>query len=115
MTMDIYTLLTAASTAFAAIGGVELVKFLTARKQYGRKADAEADAAELGVLKETTEFLQQQLREKEERFADQTKVVRGLNEQVLTLTREKAQLELDLQKFRCIRPRCAQREPQNGY
>ena len=115
MTMDIYTLLTAASTAFAAVGGVEAAKFFIGRKEYRRKVDAEADAAELGVLKDTTELLQQQLWVKEERFADQTKVVRGLNEQVLTLTREKAQLELDLQKFRCIRPRCAQREPQNGY
>lgn len=113
--MDIITLLTSASAAFAAVGGVEATKFIIGRKEYRRKVDAEADAAELGVLKDTTEFLQAQLREKEERFAEQTKVVRDLNAQVLELTREKAQVELELQRFRCIRPRCAQREPQNGY
>ena len=32
--MDFITLITAASTAFAAIGGVEAVKFVLARKQY---------------------------------------------------------------------------------
>lgn len=113
--MDFITLITAASTAFAAIGGVEAVKFVLARKQYGRKAEAEADAAELGVLKDTTEFLQGQLMEKEERFAEQTKVVRELNAQVLELTKQKASVELELQRYRCIRKGCAQREPQNGY
>ena len=113
--MDIITLITTVSAAFAAVGGVEAAKFFIGRKEYRRKVDAEADAAELGVLKDTTEFLQVQLRDKEERFADQTKVVRELNSQVLELTREKAQVELELQRYRCIRPRCAQREPQNGY
>ena len=113
--MDIITLITTASAAFAAVGGVEAAKFFIGRKEYRRKVDAEADAAELGVLKDTTGFLQVQLRDKEERFADQTKVVRELNAQVLELTKEKAQVELELQRYRCIRPRCAQREPQNGY
>ena len=113
--MDIITLITTASAAVAAVGGVEAARFFRGRKEYRRKVDAEADAAELGVLKDTTEFLQVQLRDKEERFADQTKFVRELNAQVLELTKEKAQVELELQRYRCIRPRCAQREPQNGY
>ena len=67
------------------------------------------------MLRETVDFLQTQLKEKEERFAEQTRVVRELNVQVLNLTNEKAKVELDLQRYKCVRKGCAQREPQNGY
>ena len=43
--MDIITLITTASAAFAAVGGVEAAKFFIGRKEYRRKVDAEADAA----------------------------------------------------------------------
>ena len=36
-------------------------------------------------------------------------------DEVLELTKQKAAVELDLQKFRCIRQKCSSREPQNGY
>ena len=61
------------------------------------------------------EFLQTQLREKEQRFAQQTELVRSLNAEILDLTKMKASLELELQRYRCIRPNCPQREPQNGF
>ena len=114
-TMDVWTVMTSLSAAFAAIGGVEVVKFFLSRKQYARKAEAEADSAEFAVLRETVDFLQTQLKEKEERFAEQTRVVRELNVQVLNLTNEKAKVELELQRYKCVRKGCAQREPQNGY
>ena len=113
--MDIITLITTASAAFAAVGGVEAAKFFIGRKEYRRKVDAEADAAELGVLKDTTEFLQVQLRDKEERFAQQTEIVRHQNAEILELTKAKGQVELELQKYRCVVAKCPKREPQNGY
>ena len=98
-----------------AMGGWELVKYLINRKSNARISEAEADAAEFHVLKEHIESLQAQNQQTEERFADQTQLVRNLNNEVLELTKKNGSLELDLQKYRCIRPKCQQREPQNGY
>lgn len=97
------------------LGGWELVKYLINRKSNARISEAEADSAEFHILKEQIEFLQEQLKQKEERFAEQTQLVRNLNSEVIELTKTKGVLELELQKYRCIRAKCAQREPQNGY
>ena len=102
-------------TILTAMGGWEFVKYLINRKSNARISEAEADRAEFQVLKETNEFLQDQLKQKEERFAEQTQIVRKLNAEVLDITQQKASVELDLQKYRCIRAKCSQREPQNGY
>ena len=102
-------------TILTALGGWEFVKYLINRKSNARISEAEADSAEFHVLKEHIEFLQEQNKQKEERFADQTQLVRNLNNEVLELTKKNGSLELDLQKYRCIRPKCQQREPQNGY
>lgn len=101
--------------AVTALGGWETIKYLLNRKANGRKAEAEADSVEFGVLKETMDFLQQQLKDKEQRFSEQTDMVRKLNAEVLDLTREKARIELDLQRYKCVRKLCKDREPQNGY
>ena len=98
-----------------AVGGWELIRYLLQRRSNQRKAAAEADGVEFAVLKETVEFLQQQLKEKEERFAEQTALLRQKQTEVLELTKEKGQVELDLQKFRCVVKKCEKREPQNGY
>jgi flagellar motility protein MotE (MotC chaperone) len=113
--MEIYTLINTVVGAAAALGGWEAVKYLINRKTNGRKAEAEADSVEFSVLKDTTEFLQNQLKDKEQRFAEQTERVRSLNQEVLDLTKEKGQLELDLQRYKCVRKLCSNREPQNGY
>ena len=97
------------------LGGWELVKYLINRKSNARISEAEADSAEFHVLKEQIEFLQDQLKQKEERFAEQTTLVRNLNNEVLDVTKKLGNTELELQKYRCIRAKCAQREPQNGY
>lgn len=102
-------------TILTAMGGWEFVKYLINRRSNARISEAEADRAEFQVLKETNEFLQDQLKQKEERFAEQTQIVRKLNAEVLDITQQKASVELDLQKYRCIRAKCSQREPQNGY
>ena len=73
------------------------------------------DTVEFTVLRQTVEFLQAQLQEKEQRFAQQTELVRNLNAEVLELTKAKGKIELELQTYRCIRKKCGEREPQNGY
>ena len=106
----------------AAVGGWEFIKYMLnirtnkrKEKHEADKAKAEAQGADFNVLRETTEFLQQQLKEKEERFASQTDRLRKVQDDYFELLKTHAQTELDLQRFRCVRPKCAQREPQNGY
>jgi len=102
-------------TILGSLGGFEAVKFFFNRKSNARIADAKADSEEFAVLKDEVQFLQEQLKQKEERFADQTQQVRTLNTEVIKLTQEKAAVELELQRYRCVRKGCANREPQNGY
>lgn len=106
-------------TAIGAVGGFEFIRWLVERiahrQQHRRKAEAEADSVEFSVLRETVEFLEAQLKDKEVRFSEQTELVRSLNKEIITLTQEKGKTELELQRYRCIRPKCLDREPQNGY
>ena len=98
-----------------AIGGWEAVRYLINRKSNKRKEEAEADSAEFNVLRDTMVFLQEQLNEKEQRFAEQTSILRNTQSEVLDLTKNKGELELELQRYRCVVPKCASRQPQNGY
>lgn len=97
------------------LGGWEAVKYLINRKTNMRKAEAEADSVEFSVLKDAIVFLQEQLKEKEQRFAEQTDILRKLNLDILEVTKQKAQTELDLQRYRCVVKNCRNRDPQNGY
>ena len=106
---------TVIASVLTAFGGWEAIKYLLNKDTNKRIAEAEADSVEFTLLRQTVEFLQTQLREKEERFAQQTELVRKLNAEVLELTKEKGKVELELQTYRCIRKKCGQREPQNGY
>lgn len=103
------------ASVITALGGWEAIKYVLHRKTNMRKAEAEADSVEFSVLRETVDFLQTQLKAKEERFAEQTELVRKLNAEILDLTKSRTQLELDLQRFRCVVKACGKREPQNGY
>ena len=103
------------AAVLASLGGFEFIKYMANRDTNSRKAEAEADSVEFAVLRQTVELLQTQLQEKEERFAQQTEIVRSLNAEVLELTKEKGRVELELQTYRCIRKKCGQREPQNGF
>lgn len=124
-------------TVVTMLGGVEMFRYIINlilnRKAEKRKSEAEvssqeakADGDEFHVLRETIEFLQAQLKEKEERFAEQTQLVRNLNAEILQITdsknaeilrlvEENASLKLELQKYKCVVPRCLKRDPQNGY
>lgn len=115
MTDIVQMIITAITSTIVALGGWEAIRYLMNRKTNTRKEEAEADSVEFNVLRETTEFLQTQLKEKEERFAEQTGQVMKLNSEILTLTKEKGKLELELQRYRCVVQKCPKREPQNGY
>lgn len=98
-----------------ALGGIEFIKWFATRKQQRRKAEAEADHSELSTTKETIQFLQDQLKLKEERFAEQTQRVRKLTDENLELTRKVAMLELERSMKLCERRNCPNREPESGY
>lgn len=124
-------------TVLGTLGGLEFIKFVAYRKQDGRIKEAQADTDEFHILKEQIQFLQEQLKEKEERFAEQTNLLRDKNAEnlrisdeknaqilqitdeknakILKLTEEKSSLQLDLQKFKCVVQKCPNRDPQNGY
>lgn len=99
----------------SAIGGIELFKWLFTRKAQKRKTEAEADQSEFATLRDTLIFLQDQLKLKEERFAEQTKRVRELTDENLRLTRSVAMLELERSVKLCEVAKCPNREPYSGY
>ena len=103
------------SAIVGSLGFWELIKYLLHRRANRRKAESEADASEFGVLRETVVFLQEQLHKKEERFAEQTDVVRRLNAENLELVREVTLLKAERGLKLCERRNCLQREPQSGY
>ena len=96
------------------LGGFELVKWLINRKNNVRISEAEADMSEFHTLQEMIQFLQTELKEKEERFAEQTTLVRKLNAEVIELTNEKASIELELALKRCDDQNCPFRQPPNA-
>ena len=55
----------------------EIVRWIKNRKTDSRIEEAHADSEEFNSLRETIQFLQEQLKGKEERFAEQTKIVRN--------------------------------------
>ena len=103
------------SAIVGSLGFWELIKYLIHRRANSRKADSEADASEFSVLRETVVFLQEQLHKKEERFAEQTEVVRKLTAENLALTREVVTLKTERELKFCKRRNCLEREPQSGY
>ena len=113
--METVSVIEIVATIIGTMGGWEAIKYLLNRKTNKRKEEAEADGVEFGVLRDSMEFLQNQLKEKEERFVNQTDRLRKLQDNYFELLKEKQSIELELQRFRCVRPKCAQREPQNGY
>lgn len=119
-----------AIAAAGAFGGLELVKFLWDkffnRKNNARIADSVADASEFKILQDTCIFLQGQLKEKEERFAEQTNLLRKVQRELLDLEKEKsvmeveylkriAALELELLMKRCDEHDCPFRQPPTAH
>lgn len=112
---DIVQILTTIATIIATLGGWETIKYFLNRKTNKRKAEAEADSVEFTVLRQSVEFLQVQLQNKEKRFAEEIEIVRKLTTENLQLTSENIKLKTERSLKLCERRNCAQREPQSGY
>lgn len=98
-----------------ALGGFEFIKWAFARKTGKRVEEATADASEFSTLREQIVFLQEQLLKKEERFAEQTNVLRETTKRELELVRENTMLKTERSLKLCERRMCADRMPQSGY
>lgn len=115
-------ILTVIITAVGSLLGWEGVRWLITRKSNARIVSAEADTAEVKAevdefhhLRDMVEWLQQRLYEKEERFAEQTKLVRELQRELLASEKKVAMLETERSMKLCQVRGCAKREPQSGY
>lgn len=104
----------------------EVIRWFKNRKTDSRIEEAHADSEEFNSLREVNLFLQEQCKGKEERFAEQTKIVRALNNEVIQLNKDKAaveleyagykaKMELELEKVRCTDKPCPWRKPPNAY
>ena len=127
--MDINSNITTVVSLIAALGGIEFLKWLWTRKSKARMAAAEADAAELKVekdefqlIRERLQYSDQQLMEKEQRFNEQTNLLRDTNRQLLEQIKENgllsakvASLEAERAMKLCQVRMCPKREPQSGY
>lgn len=103
------------ATVLTALGGFEFIKWVVARKTGKRVEEATADESEFSVLRKQVEFLQEQLLKKEERFAEQTDMLRKVTARELELTRENTMLKTERSLKLCERRMCAERMPQSGY
>lgn len=127
--MEIESIVTSVVSLLAALGGLEFLKWLWTRKSKARLAAAEADAAELKasadeyhLLKERIDNLNQQLSNKENRFDEQTQLLRQTNKELLEQIKENgllsakiAALEAERAMKLCQVRNCVKREPQSGY
>lgn len=111
------------------LGGWELVKWLLTRRANKTIAAAKADQAEIQTeeaefvyLRKRIEFCEQQMAEKERRFAEQTEVLRTAQRELLEMTIENGKLLAEIAALKaeramklCERKGCGQRQPQSGY
>lgn len=127
--MDWVGLFTVIATTITALGGFEFVKWLFTRKSRARIAKAEAASEEIQakadeyhLLRERLEVADRQLLEKEQRFNEQTILVRSLNKQLVEKTSIIGNLQAEISALKaeralklCERRGCKRREPQSGY
>lgn len=127
--MDWIGLFTVIATTITALGGFEFVKWIMTRKSRARIAKAEATSEEIQakadeyhLLRERLEVADRQLLEKEQRFNEQTILVRSLNKQLVEKTTTIGSLQARISALEaeramklCERRGCKRREPQSGY
>ena len=127
--MEVEKIIAQIGSLLIALGGLEFFKWLWTRKSKARLAEAEANAAELKaekdeyyLLRERLEFMDKQMIEKEQRFNEQTNLLRDTNRKLLEqikenglLTAKIASLEAERAMKLCQVRNCAKREPQSGY
>ncbi|MFI3240487.1 MAG: hypothetical protein R3Y22_07865 [Bacteroidales bacterium] len=109
--MTINDILPIAST----IGGFEFIKWLFNRKSNSRIQAAEATIKELDVVRQTMQFLQEQLKNKEERFVQQTERLRSIQDLLHTEKEKHTETRIELAVKRCNVAKCPQRLPPTGY
>ncbi len=109
------TLIVSVSSVAAALGGIELVKYLHTRRSRGRIANAEAQEKEISLAQQLAGYIQEHWRRADEREREHMRRVRELTDQVEALVREKAAAEGELAIKRCEIRRCSKREPQSGF
>lgn len=97
-----------------AMGGLEGVKWLINRKTNTRLAIAEAESAEFHLLQETNTFLQQQLQNKEERFVEQTELLRKTQRDLYEAKEREYEARLELAQKKCEDQNCPFRMPPNA-
>lgn len=109
-------------TIITALGGIETVKWWMNRKTNARMLDIKADSDEFHLLRERLEVSDKQLLDKEQRFHEQTQLVRELNKQLIDKTVENGTLQARISALEaeramklCERRGCINREPQSGF
>lgn len=127
--MNWIELLASLGGVIVALGGFEALKWLMNRKSNTRIAKAEAHQEEIEaktdefhLLRERLELSDKQLLEKEQRFLEQTQLLRDTNKQLLAVTVENGNLQAEISGLKaeramklCERRGCGQRQPQSGY
>lgn len=109
-------------TVITTLGGFETIKWWMNRKTHARMQEIKADSDEFHLLRERLELSDKQLLDKEQRFHEQTQLVRDLNKQLLDKTMENGQLQARISALEaeramklCERRGCKERQPQSGY
>lgn len=111
------------------MGGFEGFKWFFNRKHNKRIAQAKADQEEAKAnidefhyLKERIEIAEAHNKQKEERFHEQTLLVRDLNKQLLDKAIENGTLNAEISALKaeralklCERRGCKERQPQSGF
>ena len=127
--MEVHTIIASCAGVLTALGGWEFVKWFLNRKSNRRIAEANAESIELKNEKDEFHFLRERLEykdeammKKEQRFIEQTELVRDLNRQLLDQTIENGKLQARISALEaeramklCEKRGCAQRQPQSGY
>lgn len=98
-----------------ALGGIEALRYLLNWRANKRSELARATGNELQTLKETCQFLQQQLLEKEQRFEDQTKRLREKQDALFKEREARFEAELELSVKRCNDIHCPFRQPPTAH
>ena len=103
------------------MGGLEFVKWLvrwfTNRSNDQLILDAEAEKKKYEVLEAHIGFIQDELKEKEERFVEQTTLLRQSQDECFKLKEENAKLRVEnavLGTWKCEVKKCERRMPPNG-
>jgi Ulp1 family protease len=107
-----------AITVLGALGGFEFIKYLINRKTEKRKSDSEADNNDIVNIIQLTNHHDTRIKEKEEKIDSLYIRIRDYNAQVLDLTKQLNEKDLEIQLIKiqkCEVRGCKERKPPSGY